>query len=225
MSLFSRRTALIALAALGLAACGDTMAGTDRTSAASRPSGALNEMAIGDTDAPVTLVEYASVTCGACAQFHRDVYPPIKTDYVDTGKVRFVFREFPTPPEELAMAGFVIARCAGDEAYFDVLNDLFSNQAGIIQAARAGAARSAMMAVAERHGIEGEAAFEACLNDVDIRKAIADIVLAGEAAGVNSTPTLLINGRKLENTLQSRTAEGLSALIDAELAAAADGDD
>lgn len=225
MTLFSRRNALIALAALGLVACGDTATQSSRTTSGA-PAGALEEMSIGSEDAPVTLVEYASVTCGACAQFHRDVYPTIKEDYIDTGKVRFVFREFPTPPEELAMAGFVIARCAGEDAYFDVLDDLFQNQMGIIQAARSGAARSAMMAVAERHGIEGEAAFEACLNDVDIRKAIADIVLAGEAAGVNSTPTLLLNGRKLENTLQSRTADGLSALIDAEVAAAAaDGDD
>jgi len=108
MSLFhlAHRPAIIAALALILAACGgatsdqpaangDTAPDTDAQNAA---TGALADMIAGDTGAPVTVIEYASVTCPACAAFHEKVYPDIKRDYIDTGKVRFIFREFPTPP-------------------------------------------------------------------------------------------------------------------------------
>ncbi len=215
---FNRRVALAALAAMTITACGN--AAGDGTSATATTSGTgLPDRAIGGADAPVTLIEYASVTCGHCAQFHTEVLPAIKQDYVETGKVRFVFREFPTPPQNVAIAGFAIARCAGDGKYFDVLDDLFENQPGMLAAARNGAVRSALVAVAERHGIAGTDAFEACLNDSAIRQDIADVVMSGEEWSINSTPTLVLQGRKLENTLESRTSDGLASLIDAELLA------
>jgi len=75
--------------------------------------------AIGNPDAKVTVVEYASVTCGHCANWHTSVYPEFKAQYVDTGKVRYVFREFPTPPQRLAHTGFLIANCADENKFFD----------------------------------------------------------------------------------------------------------
>jgi protein-disulfide isomerase len=218
MTMLRIRTIITAVipAALLMVGCGNA-AGNDGAAAAS--GSGLADMSIGAADAPVTLIEYASITCGHCAQFHHDVLPAIKADYVETGKVRFVFREFPTPPANIAIAGFALARCAGDDQYFAVLDDLFDSQPGILTAARQGAAGTALKAIAERHGIAGDEAFDACINDKTIREDIADIVLSGEEFGVNSTPTLILQGEVLDATVQSRTAEGLAGLIDAELAA------
>jgi len=210
----SRRSTLAAMALGLLAACGS--ANGDSTPASN--GSALNDMVLGDADAPVTLIEYASITCGACYQFHRDVVPTLKERFVEPGHMKFVFREFPTPPQNVAVAGFAIARCAGPDKYFDVIDDLFASHPGIIEAARIGAVRPALEAVAARHGIEGAEAFEACINDREIREAIADTVLTGEEFGVTATPTLILQGETLEPSIRSRTAEGLSALIEAELA-------
>lgn len=214
---FSRRAALSAFALLALAACGSAN-GDDTAPGAPNADGVV-DMVLGDPDAPVTLIEYASITCGACLQFHQQVLPSIKEDYVETGLVKFVFREFPTPPANVAVAGFALARCAGPDKYHDVIDDLFDAQPGIIAAARQGAVRPALMAIGERHGIVGEEAFDACISDRDIRQAIADVILTGDDWDVQSTPTLILQGNKLENTFQSRTPEGLAELIDLELAA------
>lgn len=214
---FSRRAALSAFALFALAACGSAT-GDDTGPSASNAEGVV-DMVLGDADAPVTLIEYASITCGSCLQFHEQVLPTIKEDYVETGLVKFVFREFPTPPANVAVAGFALARCAGPERYYDVIDDLFEAQPGIIAAARAGAVRPALMAIGERHGIVGEAAFDACISDREIRQTIADVILTGDEWDVQSTPTLILQGNKLDNTFQSRTPEGLSELIDLELAA------
>lgn len=205
------------MAAIFMVGCGSAN-GSDDAGGGMSASG-LPEMSIGADDAPVTLVEYASITCGHCAQFHQEVLPSIKEDYVETGQVRFVFREFPTPPANIAIAGFALARCAGEDKYFDVLDDLFEAQPGILAAARQGAAGAALKTIAERHGIEGDEAFDACINDRAIREDIADVVLSGDEFGISSTPTLILQGEVLASNLQSRTTEGLSELINAELAA------
>ncbi|MEO0465062.1 MAG: DsbA family protein [Pseudomonadota bacterium] len=218
MRIFSRRAALSAFAALALAACGSASGNGAGASPADSGDG-LPDMVLGDPDAPVTLVEYASITCPACLQFHETVMPTIKEDYVETGKVKFIFREFPTPPANVAVAGFAIARCAGADKYFDVLDDMFDAQPGILMAARSGAVRPALEEIASRHGIAPGEEFDACVNNSDIRADIADVILSSEEYQVASTPTLILQGRKVENSLQSRTAEGLSALIDLELEA------
>lgn len=190
-----------------IAACSGDSASKDG------PTGPMNDMAIGPDNAPVTLIEYASVTCGACFQYHRDVVPAIK-DMVDDGRVRFVFREFPTAPEEVAIAGFAIARCAGeDEAYFAVLEDLFTNQAGILAASRNGSVRAALQAVAARHGVDA-AAFETCLANPDVRTDIANATKQGRADGVTGTPTLFLNGRMLQGS-EGRSPESITELVNA----------
>lgn len=170
---------------------------------------------IGNPDATVELVEYASLTCGHCKDFHLDVLSSIKKDYIATGKVRFVFQEFPTPPVEIALAGFAIARCTGESGYLGTLDDFFSNQDAIFTSGRAGTIGQTLIELAERNGIK-ESEFEACITNQNYRRAVSESVNFGQSQGVNSTPSLYLNGERLE-TVESRTPAGLAALIDAAL--------
>ncbi|MEM9669796.1 MAG: thioredoxin domain-containing protein [Pseudomonadota bacterium] len=202
-----RRTLLGGLFALALAACGEGDGSSDASSQQ------LVDKTLGIEDAPAVLIEYASITCGACAQYHRDIVPAIK-EMVDEGRVRFVFREYPTPPAEVAVAGFAAARCAADDtAYFAMLDDMFENQQGIMAATRNGTVRTALQAVASRHGVDGET-FEACLANQDIRSEIAASAAQGTADGVTSTPTLFLNGRKLTGA-EGRSVESIQELVGA----------
>ncbi len=213
MAILTRRNALAAVSALLLAACGSAN-GDDTTSSAT--GAVLGDFAVGPADAQVTVIEYASPTCPHCKTFHDEVVPVIK-EYAVEGKVRFIFREFPTPPVPISVAGIAIARCSGESSQFDVLDDLFENQAGILSAARSGAAEDALKAVAARHGIDS-AQFDACINDQDIRRAIADTVETGRQQGVGSTPTIFLNGVELRSA-ESRSADGMRALLDAQIEA------
>ena len=114
-----RRTILLVMASVMLlAACGRPKSMADRP----------DDMTFGRADAPVTIVEYASVTCAHCAAFQADVFPALKAKYIDTGKVRYVFREYLTPPSNVAAAGFLLARCAGPDRYFDVVEAVMRAQ-------------------------------------------------------------------------------------------------
>lgn len=171
---------------------------------------------IGNPDAEVEFVEYASLTCTHCADFHNKVMPRIKRDYIATGKVRFVFQEFPTPPVEIALAGFALARCSGESGYLGTLDDFFANQANIFEAGRNGLIQQKLVEVGERNGTK-EADFEKCITTQAHRRAVADSVTYGQSIGVISTPTIFLNGQKLE-TGASRTPEGLAEMIDNVLA-------
>ncbi len=173
---------------------------------------------IGNPDAKVELVEYASITCGHCKDFHVGVLSSIKKDYIATGKVRFVFQEFPTPPVEIALAGFALARCSGESGYVGALDDFFNNQDVIFEAGRAGTIGEELIAFGERNGIK-EAGFEDCITNQNYRRAVSASVTYGQDQGVNSTPTLFLDGEKLESS-ESRTVAGLANLIDTALEAA-----
>ena len=208
---FTRRTLFAALGATLLAACSQAD-GQNPPAAASGP--ALTDIILGDPDAPITVTEYASWTCPACLQFHEDVMPMLKSEYIETGQVKLVFREFPTPPVSLAVAGFSIARCTGASSYHIVLDDLFDNQTRILNLARNGGdVEKALRDVAANHGQGGDA-FDACLADEDIRAAIVDAVSRGDSEGVTSTPTVFINGEKLTG-YDWRNADGMRAVLDA----------
>lgn len=222
----TRRAALSVAAAIAIAACSQA-GGQTATPASGEEAGIEGRFVekgieYGSPDAPVTLVEYASLTCGHCKDFHEDVMPTIKQDYVKTGKVKFVFREFPTPPVQIALVGFATARCAGEARHMAVLDDFFASQNEIFEATRAGMAEPTLKALAARHGLS-EDQFQTCIGDLDIRRQIAASIEAGEADGVNSTPSLFLNGEQL-TTAESRTAEGMTALIEAALAAPAPAD-
>lgn len=150
----------------------------------------LQDMVLGKSDAPVTIVEYASLTCPHCASFHADILPALKTEYIDTGKAKLIFRDFPL--DQLAFAGAVLARCAGPERYFTYLNVLFAQQR---QWASAADPKAALVQIARLGGMSAEQ-FEKCLMD----KPLGDYILNSRLEGnqkynVNSTPTLLINGK------------------------------
>lgn len=192
------RTALLALPFL-LVACGgasSSESGSDSEKAAKSAS-ERTEMTMGADDAPVTVIEYASVTCPGCAAFHQSIFPDIKRDYIDSGKVRFVFREFPTPPQGLSYVGSVLARCAaekgGDEAYFLVLNSLFQTQRTWIGEN----AQAELKKIAAQAGMD-ETAFDTCLQRQDLVDLINQNVEEGtEKYGINATPSFVLNGEKL----------------------------
>lgn len=198
---FNRPFALAAALAFSLAACGG--ASSDQPEAAANSAepvenagaGALADMALGETDAPVTVIEYASVTCPHCANFHENIFPDIKKNYIDTGKIRFVFREFPTAPAELSVVGSMLARCAadkgGEDAYFLVLDSLFKTQKTWIFGDNP---RNELIKIASQAGMD-EDAFDACVR----RKELLDLINknvkeGGNKYNVNSTPSFILDG-------------------------------
>jgi protein-disulfide isomerase len=167
--------------------------------------GPLPEKSIGKDDAPVTIVEYASMTCPHCAQFHKTTLPELKTKYIDTGKVRLILREFPFDPR--AEAGFMLARCSNDN-YFAMVDVLFQQQENW---ARSENARAALLQLAKLAGFSQES-FEACLTDQKLLNDVRAVKNRGETEfGVESTPTFFINGQKYPGAL---TIAEASAIID-----------
>jgi protein-disulfide isomerase len=159
--------------------------------------GPLPDLVIGKDDAPITIVEYASMTCGHCANFHTKVFPALKEKYVDTGKVRFIMREFPL--DNLAAAASMLARCAGEGKTFPFISVLFAKQDD--WAFVKSDPRPELLKFAKQAGFTQES-FEQCLTD---QKLLDDISAVRERAadtfGVNSTPTFFINGKKVDGAL------------------------
>lgn len=152
--------------------------------------GPLGDKVLGSDSAPVTIVEYASVTCPHCATFHEQTYPTLKSKYIDTGKVRLIFREFPTQPAPVAIAGFMLARCAG-EKYYPMLDAIFSQQRSWAQDPYQGFLR-----IARQAGFTQES-FEACLKDEKLAEQIQQVAQRGNVEfKVESTPTFFINGKR-----------------------------
>jgi len=201
----ARKLAIASTAAIMLAACGgnDTATPTTGSSSAASEYEVAGDHAIGNVDAKAVVVEYASVVCAACANWHNTVYPEFKKKYIDSGKVRFIFREFPTAPENLAQAGFLLANCANEDKFFENISLQFKRQPQIFEAARNGKVLQEYHALAKAAGMSVPE-FEACLaNEEEIAKYKA-VVQAGTDAGVTSTPTFFINGVKEKTfTLES----------------------
>ncbi len=157
---------------------------------------AVAEMVMGRDDAPVTMIEYSSLACSHCAAFHRDSLPKIKEAYIDKGKVRLIYRDFPLGG--LALAAAMLARCAGSERYFGFIEVLFRSQA---QWSRSDNPRRELARVARFGGIS-QKDFEACLVNqplmTDIRERAAD---AERKFGIDSTPTFIIEGTKILGAL------------------------
>lgn len=194
---------IFALSALALSACGGSNSNGGPAEAD------LVDMSLGPVDAPVVMIEYASSVCGACAAYHAAMSETIKT-LAEEGKIRFIFREYAT--SDVDTAGFSIARCAGPDKYFDVVDDLFTNQRGLFQAARNGTVRAGLQTIAARHGLD-QAAFETCLANEDVQENIRNAGLYANANDVTETPTLVLNGVKLIPP-EGRTPESLIALVE-----------
>ena len=174
----------------------------------------LTDVVIGDENAPITLIEYASITCGVCRAFHREVFPMIE-ERVAAGEIRFILRELPTYPPEIAIGGFSVARCAGKDQYYEVVGDFFKNQDALLKAARDGSAGEILETTAARYGLDSQE-FKACTRDDVVYNAIIANAESGDDYGVTGTPTLILNGEKLGG--DARKLEVLTKAIDDALA-------
>jgi protein-disulfide isomerase len=158
--------------------------------------GPLGDVALGPADAKVTIVEYASLTCSHCAAFHKDTYPALKSRYIDTGKVRFVLREFPLDP--LATAGFMLARCEGESKYYPITDLLFDQQKNWAFTEKPLDALRSMM----RQAGFSQEKFDACLRDQKLYDAVNAVKNRGmEQFKVDSTPTFFINGQRYPGSM------------------------
>ena len=167
---------------------------------------ALPDIALGSSDAPVTIVEYASMTCSHCAAFYATTFPELKSKYIDTGKVRFILREFPLDP--LAAAGFMVARCAGDDKRNAIVELLFAQQKNWVFTDKP---VEALANLVKQTGMS-QTSFEACLKNQDLYNKIAKVHDQGaEKFGVNATPTFFINGKKQNGEMNP---DALAKLID-----------
>ncbi|KQV55262.1 MULTISPECIES: DsbA family protein [unclassified Caulobacter] len=180
-SLLTRVTLVIALAA-SLAACG--------------PKGAkvtADDMTLGNPNAKVTVIEYASVACPHCARWNEDVFPAFKAKYIDTGKVHYVSREALTGEPRLANAGAMLARCAGKDKYFQVTDAIYHAQASIFQT---GDIRGELLTIAQAAGMN-EDQFNSCLSDENAAKSAERIDKLMKADKIEGTPTFIVNGKKV----------------------------
>jgi protein-disulfide isomerase len=205
----SRRAAMTAAALAAMA----TLSGCGGGSSAAVDG----DMAMGAPEgAKVTVIEYASVTCHVCAAWHKENWAAFKAAYVDTNKVRFVFRELPTGPVNVAVAGFMIARCAGDDKYFDVVHNILLSQdewqAGVNP-------RDTLFRIGNGAGLNNQQ-IETCIKDPENIKAAEARARASQAADIEGTPTFLVNGVKVVSpgSQSGTTMADLSRAIDAELA-------
>jgi protein-disulfide isomerase len=171
---------------------------------------ALGDRVLGSPDAKVVIIEYASATCPHCAKFHSETFPVLKKDYIDTGKVKFIFREFPF--DNLALAAFMLARCAPEDKYYPLLDILFEQQ----EKWTTGNPADELFKIAQLAGFT-RASFDECLKNETIAKGIHEIRnRGGKEFGVDSTPTFFINGQVLQG---AQPVEEFRKLIDAALAA------
>jgi protein-disulfide isomerase len=166
----------------------------------------LPDLAIGSNNAPITIVEYASMTCGHCAAFYATTFPELKSKYIDTGKVRFILREFPLDP--LAAAGSMLARCAGDDKRNAIVELLFAQQKYWLIPDKA---LEALASLLKQTGMS-QKTFDACLEDRSLYDKIAKVHdRAAEKFGVSATPTFFINGKKQKGEMTPEALDNLLA--------------
>jgi protein-disulfide isomerase len=198
---------LIGASALALGACGGAGGATG-------PS--PDDMALGSEDAPVTLIEYASAICPACAAFHERMWDQLKAEYIDTGRVRFIYREYPTNPAPVAVAGFQLARCGGatPEQYFVRLGEFYRQQPAMFSSLQAGSmdgVRRKIVEIGTAAGLSEDQVL-ACISDEAGADRVRRIVEAGNREfNITGTPTLIINGRTIETP---QTFEALARQLD-----------
>ncbi|MGE5547389.1 MAG: DsbA family protein [Solirubrobacterales bacterium] len=180
--------AVIRLLALGL------MLATGAARAADKVEANPLDQVLGNPNAPITMVEYASTTCGHCAAFHKETLPRIKAEWIDTGKAKLIYRDFPTGPAALSIGASMIAHCSGPQRYFGVLGMLFESQEKWLGSKNP---LEELKRIVRLAGITGEQV-DACLQRQDLAQAIqARAQEANQKAGIESTPTMVINGEKI----------------------------
>ena len=159
----------------------------------------------GRADAPVTVIEYGSFACPHCADWHQMVYPLFKQRLIDTGRVRYVFRDLPTPPDEMSLPAAALARCAAPDRFFEVASALMKGQAAV----RFGGSLDDWWPPAVAVSGRSRAQIDACAADPATRAAIQAEVRGAIAAGIDSTPAFVVDGR----LVRDRSLGGLEAAV------------
>jgi len=173
---------------------------------------APGDMSLGNPKAPVHVVEYLSLTCPHCAEFHEQVFPALKAKHIDTGRVYFTLRELLTAPAQVAAAGFLMARCNGGTKYFAIVDQVFRSQPRW----QGGQIKPIFVEIAKANGIT-EAQFEACLTDEKASAALQSrLEYATATDKVTGTPTFFVNGAVMPTDHTPTLAE-----LDAAIAKAA----
>lgn len=171
----------------------------------------ITEMVLGAEDAPVTLIEYASFTCPHCANFHKDGFKKLKADYIDTGKVKFIYREVYF--DRYGLWASMIARCAGPEKFFGISDLIYKGQSEWSRAGGASEIIDELRKIGRLAGIENDQ-LEACLqNGAKAQTLVSWYQENAEADGIQSTPSFILNGTSVAN----QSYDKFKALIDAEL--------
>ncbi|CAN1490324.1 DsbG Protein-disulfide isomerase [Rhabdaerophilaceae bacterium] len=190
---FTRRSAMVASLVIGIGSV--ALAQQQSPTAPIKDvmqAGPLGDRILGKADAPVTIVEYASFTCIHCALFHTETLPKLKEKYIESGKVRLIFREFPFDP--MATAISMITRCAPEPRYFP-LADLYFRQLDSLRTSQK--PLDDLLATARQAGFTQES-FEACLKNQSVYDGVNAVKKhAADVLGVNSTPTFFINGQRV----------------------------
>jgi protein-disulfide isomerase len=157
-------------------------------------SASADDMSLGNAAAKVKVVEYASASCSHCARFNNEQFPAFKAKYIDTGKVHYTLKEFLTPPNEVAAAGFLLSRCAGKDKYFTVLDSIYKNQNEMFQT---GDFHGVLLRIAQSAGMT-EDQFNKCVNDETALNALnARVDRAVKVDKVEGTPTFFVNGKMI----------------------------
>ncbi|MBC8013790.1 MAG: DsbA family protein [Methyloceanibacter sp.] len=168
-------------------------------------AGPLGDRVLGKPTAPITMIEYASLTCPHCRNYHANVFPRLKREYIDTGKVRYIIREFPIG--RTAGTAAIINRCAPEQKYLSVMESFLSRQPEwVSQEVRP----DAIYSVAKSSGMTRET-FDKCLSNQTIIEGLTEVKQRGRQFGVIGTPTFFINGRKAQGEV---TFEEIKALIE-----------
>ena len=212
MGFIGRRQVILGASLVALTAC----SGGNDAAAGGGPG--PDDVALGASNARATLIEYASATCPHCAHFHETVWDQLKANYIDTGKLRFIFREFPTPPEAVAVAGFQLSRCGGatPEQYFARLGEIFRQQHEMFASGTMEGVRAKLLEIGASSGLSEQQVMQ-CISDDAGPERIRRIEEGSRQFNVTGTPTLILNGRKLDDP-RALTYEGLSQMIDQALA-------
>ena len=208
-------TAIAALAAVGIAgavfyqpaqpAQAQAETSSDPDPAELAKAGPDGDISLGSDKAPVTIIEYASMTCPHCAHFSIETFPELQKRYIDTGKVRFIFREFPL--DALAAAGFMLARCAGKDKFMPVVETLFAKQPQWIVKEPL----QPLLEIAKQFGFSRQS-FDACLANQKVLDAIQSVRdHAAATLGISATPTFFVNGKRLSG---DQSIDALAKAID-----------
>ena len=207
--------AVAAAAALSVTSVAPVLAQEAQTTEEQMPEGKiLPDIVLGDENAPVTVIEYASFTCSHCQAFHEENFPKLKAEYIDTGKVKFIQRDVYF--DAVGLWAGILARCGGDDKYYAVSDMIFDEQKTWLSAKTGEEIAANLRKIGSKAGMSAEQ-MDACWND---QQKVADLVATFQknatGDGIEGTPTFIIGGDKVQN----QPWDGLKAAIDAKIAAA-----